>query len=109
MKDILNITLESKYKLTVLLIDESGPLAVRIDNSKDEFVGQIFTSFDSLAENVERLSNYEYKLSDDEKKTIESEVIKATDGQLKPKGESRLDKLMTSRDRVQRHLAQFEH
>lgn len=109
MKDVLNITLESKYKLTVLLIDESGPLAVRIDNSKDEFVGQIFSSFDSLSDNVERLSNYEYKLSDEEMKKIEKEVVKATEGLLKPKGESRLDKLMTPRDRVQRHLAQFEH
>lgn len=108
MKTLLTRDLESGYKIVVVLIDESGPLAVRLDNSKDDFVGQIFASFDSLKENVSRLSNFTLELSDADLKDIEQAVVKSSTIEV-PKHESAsaLGKMTSRRDRVNSRLKKF--
>lgn len=109
MKTLLSLELDSGYKLVVVLIDESGPLGVRLDNSKDEFVGQIFVSLDSLQDGVKRLSNNTRELTDAELKEVEQAVIKESNIST-PKNESTsIGKMMNRRDLVNAKLSKFTY
>lgn len=69
MKTILDKELKSGYKARVL-IDEEGRLAVQLNNSKDEFVGQLFASEEGIAGTFSQLVNYELELTADELSNI---------------------------------------
>lgn len=73
MKIVLDKKLKSGYTVRVL-IDEDGRLATQIVNSKDEFVGQLFASEDNITGMFERLTNYESKLTDDDKSKIKDSL-----------------------------------
>lgn len=103
MKSILSKTLKSGYKLSIQF-QEGGPLGVRLDNSKDEFVGQLFVSFKTIGDTVERLSNYELKLSESELKKIKSEVVKTTS---KNESNTKMSSIRTLEESANQQLERF--
>lgn len=102
-KKILEKKLDSKYNL-IIIYDPEGPLSVRLENSKNEYIGQIFVSFDTIEEITERMTNGEYKLSKDDLNSVKAKVL---DGYQKPKTESVLSKLRSLDDLVNDELSQF--
>lgn len=76
MKALLQKELKSGYKLLVLM-DPEYRLATQLTNSKDEFVGQLYTSIENLKDTVLRVSNSEVELTSDEVNSITSEQSKS--------------------------------
>lgn len=104
-ESIFTKELKSGYKVSIQLFTESnGPLAVRLDNSKDEFVGQVFSSFDSYADNVSRLSNYTYELSGDELTQINAKILAKFPSM---KSESALSRAFNKKELINNRLKQF--
>lgn len=101
--EILSKKLKSGYQLSVTY-DPNGPLSVVITNSKDEHIGQVFVSFDSMEDMVKRMSNYEIELTEDEVNSIKVKVMENTD---KPKNESVVSKMHSTEKIVNDRLSQF--
>lgn len=106
MKTIISRKLDNGYTILVTY-DPDGPLAVCLENSKEEFVGQLFSSFDTVEDSFARLSNYTSTLSDDDMKTIKSQVTSASGDT--PKTESKVASFMTKTEFVNRQLSKFLH
>lgn len=104
-ESIFTKELTSGYKVSIQLFTESnGPLAVRLDNSKGEFVGQVFSSFDTYADNVRKLSNYSYDLSGDELTDINAKILAKFPSM---KSESAISRAYNKRELVNSRLNQF--
>lgn len=82
MKTILEKELKSGYKARVL-VDEEGRLAVQLNNSKDEFVGQLFASEEGIASTFSQLTDYKLELTADELSSILKATKKSKDESIK--------------------------
>lgn len=82
MKTILEKELKSGYKARVL-VDEEGRLAVQLNNSKDEFVGQLFASEEGIADTFSQLTDYKLELTADELSSILKVTKKSKDEAIK--------------------------
>ncbi|BES79803.1 structural protein [Yersinia phage YerA41] len=104
---IFSKKLDNGYTVSIQLFTESnGPLAVRLDNSDGEFVGQIFSSFDSYADNVKRFSNKTYELSGDEMKEINDKIL-AKFPSIKNESARSINRAYNKKEIVNRKLMQF--
>lgn len=103
MKTLFSTELESGYKLSVQLSKE-GPLGVRLENSKEEFVGQVFVSFTTIEDAIEKLSNYKYSISKEDLKSIKDQVVK-----LKAKSEStsKINSMLSLKELVNKELDKY--
>lgn len=74
MKEILSKDITG-FKVSVIITD-NNKLAVRLDNSDGEFVGQLFSSLDNIADLFTRVSSGEL-LTDNELEMIKREYNQA--------------------------------
>lgn len=104
METLLAEELDNGYIVKVQF-DEGGPLSVRLENTENEFVGQIFSSFDTLRGNVLRFSNNTFSLSDEQFKKIKDEVVKKT--KIEKSEGKKLRSLMNQEEVVNKNLNRF--
>lgn len=82
----MNILLKKELKsgyTSKILIDEEGRLAVQLVNSKDEFVGQLFVSEETVKDTFSRVANYTESLEESEINKIEESLKTAKTESLK--------------------------